>query len=220
MSTQFFILGTPEATFTLQSGARLSHAQLAYETYGTLNENGDNAVLVFHALTGSHHAAGFTESLPAQAGKSAQSFWTEECRVGWWNEFIGPGKSIDTDRFFVICANYLGGCYGSTGPSSIDPETGNSYGSRFPKITVADIADSQMRLADHLGITRLHTVVGASLGGMLALSVATRYPKRVQTVIPIATCWRVPPLQRLLNFEQIFAIESDASFNRGDYIGE
>ena len=220
MSTQFFTLGTTQTPFVLQSGMGLSHAQLAYETYGTLNENRDNAILVFHALTGSHHAAGFTESLPAQAGKIAQSFWTEECHVGWWDEFIGPGKSLDTDRFFVICANYLGGCYGSTGPASIDPETGESYGSRFPKITVADIADSQMRLLDHLGITRLHAVVGASLGGMLCLSVATRYPDRVDIVIPIATCWRVPPLQRLLNFEQTFAIESDPTFNSGDYTGE
>lgn len=220
MSTQFFTLGTPQTPFVLQSGTGLSNAQLAYETYGTLNSNNDNAVLVFHALTGSHHAAGFCESLPAQAGEIAQSFWTEECRLGWWDEFIGSGKAIDTDHFFVICANYLGGCYGSTGPSSIDPDTGKSYGSRFPKITVADIADSQMRLLDHLGIKKLHAVVGASLGGMLSLSVATRYPSRVDIVIPIATCWRVPPLQRLLNFEQIFAIESDPSFNSGDYSRE
>lgn len=217
MESQFFQLDTPDSPFTLQSGTPLPHAKLAYETYGTLNENRDNAILLFHALTGSQHAAGYSETLPDEAGERAQLHWTEECYTGWWNEFIGPGKSLDTNRFFVVCANYLGGCYGSTGPSSINPETGKIYGSQFPRITVADIADSQMRLLDFLGIERLHAVVGASLGGMMALSVATRYPERVRIVVPIATCWRVLPLQRLLNFEQIFAIESDPSFNGGDY---
>lgn len=216
MPTQFFNLPSP---LVLQSGARLHGAQLAFETYGELNENRDNAILVFHALTGSQHAAGVCESLPPQAGEDAQNRWTEDCALGWWDDFIGPGKSLDTNRFFVVCANYLGGCYGSTGPSSIDPASGNPYGSHFPRLTIADIADSQMELLDHLGIEKLHAIIGASLGGMLALSVATRYPERVKNVIPIATSWRVMPLQRLMNFEQIFAIESDPNFCGGDYDG-
>ncbi len=212
--TQFFSLPSP---FVLQSGARLNDAQLAFETYGELNQNRDNAILVFHALTGSQHASGFLESLPARAGSNAQSHWTEDCQTGWWDDFIGPGKSLDTNRFFVICANYLGGCYGSTGPSSIDPATEKEYGSHFPRVTIADIAESQMRLLDELKIEKLHAVIGASLGGMLALSVATRYPERTRIVIPIATTWQVTPLQRLLNFEQIFAVESDPNFHGGDY---
>jgi homoserine O-acetyltransferase len=212
--THFFPLPSP---LVLQSGARLNDAQLAFEIYGELNQNRDNAILVFHALTGSQHAAGFLEALPARAGANAQAHWTEDCQTGWWDDFIGPGKSLDTNRFFVICANYLGGCYGSTGPSSLDPATGKEYGSHFPRVTIADIADSQMRLIDELQIEKLHAVIGASLGGMLALSVATRYPERTRIVIPIATTWQVTPLQRLLNFEQIFAVESDPNFHGGDY---
>jgi homoserine O-acetyltransferase len=137
--------------------------------------------------------------------------------VGWWNDFIGPGLGLDTDRFCVICVNYLGGCYGSTGPSSPDPHTGRPYGPRFPQLTLSDIVDSQMALLDFLGIETLHAAVGASLGGMLALSLATRYPERVRTVIPFATGLRTTPLHRLHNLEQICAIESDPDFRGGDY---
>ncbi|MEZ5301533.1 MAG: homoserine O-acetyltransferase [Verrucomicrobiales bacterium] len=152
-------------------------------------------------------------------GRRRSERWTEECQTGWWDGFVGPGKALDTDRFFVICANYLGGCYGSTGPSSPDPESGQPYGSRFPHIAFPDIVDSQIRLLDHLGIGRLHAAVGASIGGMLCTSLATRHPDRVRIVIPIASGISVSPLQRVQNFEQIFAIETDANFNRGDYYG-
>lgn len=213
-STQFFTLGTQERPFFLLSGEALSSATLAYETYGTLNAAKDNAILVFHALSGSQHAAGFNPSVPGTG-----DLWTEECHVGWWDGFIGPGHGLDTDHFHVIAVNFLGGCYGSTGPSSIDPRTGLPYGPRFPQMTVADIVDSQMALLDHLGIRCLRAAIGASLGGILALSLATRHPERVRTVIPFATGARVTPLQRLHNIEQIVAIESDPHFRGGDYHG-
>lgn len=190
----------------------LAEFSLAYETYGELNAARDNAVLVFHAMTGSQHAAGVCESVPGVGGR-----WTEDCQPGWWDGFIGPGKAVDTGKFFVICANYLGGCYGSTGPASDDPATGRPYGSTFPRLMLPDIVASQMALANSLGIGCLHAVVGASVGGMLALELATRYPDRVRTVIPISTGLAVTPLQRILNLEQAFAIESDPNFRGGDY---
>jgi homoserine O-acetyltransferase len=212
VETQFFDLATVERPFYLQSGVAVGPARLAYEMYGDLNARRDNAILVFHALSGSQHAAGLNPSGPDVGG-----LWTEEVQVGWWNDFIGPGLGLDTDRFCVICVNYLGGCYGSTGPSSPDPHTGRPYGPRFPQLTLSDIVDSQMALLDFLGIETLHAAVGASLGGMLALSLATRYPERVRTVIPFATGLRTTPLHRLHNLEQICAIESDPDFRGGDY---
>ncbi len=212
VATQFFPLSSRERPFFLQSGEPLSEAALAFESYGELSPARDNAILVFHALSGSHHAAGFNPAI-----KGVGKLWTEECHAGWWDGFIGPGKALDTDRFFVICINYLGGCYGSTGPASVNPATGNPYGPRFPQLTIADIVNSQMALLDGLGIETLHAAVGASLGGLLSLSLATRYPERVRTVIPIATGVTVTPIQRLHNFEQGCAIEADPHFNGGDY---
>ena len=212
--TQFFTFGSPDDPFLMLSGGHLDEVTIAYETYGALNDDHTNAVLVFHALTGSQHAAGYNPSVPG-----VESRWTEECQAGWWDGFIGPGKALDTDRFFVIAANYLGGCYGSTGPSSINPATGEPYGSGFPRVTLADIADSQRKLLKYLEIERLHAVVGASTGGLLTMSLATRYPEMVDIVIPIASGIRVTALQTLHNFEQITAIENDPSFNNGDYYG-
>jgi len=163
-------------------------------------------------MTGSQHAAGLNESVPEIGGR-----WTKELHEGWWDAFIGPGKALDTTRFFVICANYLGGCYGSTGPASINPETGREWGAAFPALRISDIVDSQMSLLEHLGIEKLHAVVGASIGGFLSLNLATRYPDRVQQVISIGTGTRTTSLQRIMNFEQITAIESDPNFNKGDY---
>jgi homoserine O-acetyltransferase len=210
--TQFYTFGSPDDPFLMRSGGHLDEVTIAYETYGTLNRDHSNAVLVFHALTGSQHAAGYN---PTVSG--AESRWTEECQSGWWDGFIGPGKALDTERFFVISANYLGGCYGSTGPSSIDPATGKPFGSSFPRVTFADIADSQRKLLKHLGIDKLHAVIGASTGGLLTMSLATRYPEMVDIVIPIASGVRVTALQTLHNFEQITAIEHDPNFRGGDY---
>ncbi len=212
VDTRFFQLAKESKPFFLQSGEALAPATLAYETYGTLNRRKDNAVLVFHALSGSQHAAGENRAVPGIGSR-----WTEECHLGWWDEFIGPGKGIDTKHFYVICVNYLGGCYGSTGPCATDPRTGRPYGPRFPQLTIADIVDSQLALLDWMGIERLHAVVGASLGGLLSLSLATRYPDRVRKVIPLATGACITPLQRIHNFEQICAIEADPNFHGGEY---
>ena len=207
--TQFFTTTDP---FPLQGGSVLPGFTLAYEVYGTISAAADNVILVFHALTGSQHAAGFTPAVPGVGER-----WTEECQVGWWNGFVGPGKALDTDRFAVLCVNYLGGCYGSTGPASPNPETGRPFGGGFPAISIDDIVDSQMRLLDHLGIDKLHAITGASLGALMCLSVATRYPERVEIVIPIAGGLEVTALQFIHNFEQTNAIVNDPLFRGGDY---
>jgi homoserine O-acetyltransferase len=212
VETQFFTFGGAEDPFVLGGGTALDEVTVAYETYGEPNRDHSNAILVFHALTGSQHAAGRNPAVPGVGDR-----WTEECQRGWWDLFVGPGKAIDTDRFYVICANYLGSCYGSTGPSSIEPATGKPYGSRFPQVCFADIVDVQVRLLHHLGIDRLHAVIGASTGGVLALSLATRYPDMVDIVIPIAAGVRTTPLQVIHNFEQINAIVNDPAFEGGDY---
>jgi homoserine O-acetyltransferase len=136
---------------------------------------------------------------------------------GWWNDIIGEGKALDTSKYFILSANYLGGCYGSTGPASIDPATGKPYGSSFPHVTAADQAQLQSQLLDHLGIGKLHAVVGASVGGLIALTFATRFPDRVKHVISIAAGYKTTVLNRLILFEQILAIENDPHFNGGDY---
>lgn len=210
--TQFLTLRDADLPFRLESGEHLPAVTLAYETYGALSEAKDNAILVFHALSGGQHAAGENRSVPG-----CEAIWTEECRRGWWDGFIGPGRAFDTDRFFVLCVNYLGGCYGSTGPSSIDPRTGLRYAGAFPRITLSDIVNSQIRLLDHLGIRQLHAATGGSLGGMMCLNLACRFPDRVRLLIPMATGLNVTSLQRIINFEQIYAIENDPHFQGGGY---
>lgn len=205
---------TLDGVFEPQQGGMLGEVTLAYEQYGEISPGGDNVILVFHALTGSQHAAGWNGEVPGLAVE-----WTDECRLGWWDGFIGPGRALDTDRFAVICVNYLGGCYGSTGPSSIDPSTGEPHGSRFPGVTLTDVVDSQMQLLSELGIETVHAVTGGSVGGMMSVVAATRYPDRVHKVIPIAAGLTVTSLQVIHNFEQMFAIVSDPEFKGGDYYG-
>ncbi|MBP7948786.1 MAG: homoserine O-acetyltransferase [Verrucomicrobiales bacterium] len=209
VTTQFFHCREP---FMLRTRETLPEFTLAYETYGQLNADRSNGILLFHALTGSQHAAGVNPSVEGVEGR-----WTEECVSGWWDLFIGPRRALDTEKFFIICVNYLGGCYGSTGPSSVNPLTGRPYGADFPTLRFADIVDSQMKLIDSLGIDCLHAVVGSSVGGIMALSLATRYPQRVKTVVSIGSGHQTSMLQRVLNFEQIFAIESDPNFKAGNY---
>lgn len=211
VETEFFDFPPEALPFSLHQGGVLEDVTLAYETYGELNEEKDNAILVFHALTGSQHASGWNEAVPGVAK------WNDECQRGWWSGFIGPGLALDTDRFFVISVNYLGGCYGSTGPSSLDPATGRPYGSSFPDIRCIDIVNSQLVLLDHLGIRRLHATIGASVGGLLVLVLATAYPDRVRNVIPVAAGLETTPLQFLHNFEQTVAILNDPDFAGGDY---
>jgi len=212
VSTRFFEFKNSRKPLRLRCGVSLARFTLAYETYGTLNPARSNAVLLFHAMTGSQHAAGMNKSVPGLNGR-----WTDEMHEGWWDGFIGPGKAIDTKKFFVLCVNYLGGCYGSTGPASINPATGKPWGPDFPVLRISDIVDSQVRLLDHLGIKTLHAVTGSSIGGLMSLSLATRYPARVRNVILIGTGVETTVLQRILNFEQITAIESDPHFMGGNY---
>jgi len=146
-STQYFHFDDPERPLKLRSGVEMSQLTLAYEVYGEMNEAKDNVVLLFHALSGSQHAAGFNPDVEGLAVD-----WTKECQYGWWDDFIGSGKALNTDKLCVICINYIGGCYGSTGPASVNPETGKAFGGSFPRISVADIVDSQVRLLDHLGV--------------------------------------------------------------------
>lgn len=214
VETQFLHFGSEEAPFVMADGTKLPSVTLAYETYGELNAGRSNAILLFHALSGSQHAAGSNKSVPEIGAR-----WTEEMHVGWWDAFIGPGRALDTSKYFVICANYLGGCYGSTGPSSIDPATGKPYGSRFPRVAVHDIVRSQLPLLEHFGIAKLHAVVGTSLGGMMALDLAVRFPEKVSNVITIGTGIRSHGLQQMHNLEQIIAITRDPNFKDGDYYG-
>jgi homoserine O-acetyltransferase/O-succinyltransferase len=209
VTTRFHTLTGP---FTTQGGDTISEVILAYELYGEVNENRDNVIVVFHAITGSQHAAGINQSVEGIDGR-----WTQEVHRGWWDGFIGPGRAMDTDRYAVLCVNYLGGCYGSTGPSSINPATGKRYGSSFPRITLTDIVDTQARLLDELGIEKVHAVIGGSVGGMMASVFATRYPERVDVVVSIASGLETTTLQALLNFEQMMAIVRDPNFQGGDY---
>ena len=209
--TQFLQL-RQDQPFRLRSGGELPEVTLAYETWGELDADASNAVLVFHALSGSHHASGYNPEIPGVG-----DLWQEELHDGWWEDIIGPGKALDTEKHFVLCANYLGGCYGSTGPGSTDPRTGKPYGSSFPHVTAADQVDFLARLLDHLGIETLNAVVGPSVGGLVALSFATMLPERVRHVVSIASGFKTTVLNRLILFEQILAIENDPFFNGGDY---
>ena len=153
---QFFTFAEPPHELVLESGERLGPVTLAYETLGTLAPDKGNAILVLHALTGDSHVAG--------------CYTREDARPGWWEIMVGPGKAIDTERYFVICSNVLGGCMGTTGPSSINPATGKPYGLSFPLVTIGDMVTAQKALVDHLGISRLLAVVGGSVGGMQVLA--------------------------------------------------
>ena len=209
--TQFYN-SDPEKKLKLRNGEEFGPFKIAYETYGALNEAKDNAVLLFHALSGSQHVAGVN---PAIDG--VENLWLKDSHTGWWDDFVGPDKGIDTNKYFVICMNYLGGCYGSTGPSSIDPETSKPYGSSFPALSISDIVDSQVQVLDSLGIHKLHGVFGASVGGLCAVNFSTRYPDRAKNIFLIGSGLNVSTLQRLHNLEQIRAIEADPNFNFGDY---
>ncbi len=214
VETKFFTFADRRRPFVFQTGEKLAPVTLAYETYGTLNADRSNAILVFHALSGSQHAAGINRAV-----KGVNRLWTGEQHVGWWDDFIGPGKAFDTDRYFVVCANYVGGCYGSSGPLSRNPATGRPYGRAFPTVMFGDIVDSQIHLLDHLGIRRLHAAAGGSLGGLCATNLAVRHPDRVGVVISIAAGVEVTIQQRIYNYEQICAIEEDKHFNGGHYYG-
>jgi homoserine O-acetyltransferase/O-succinyltransferase len=201
----FTFAGEPAERMVLECGHAIGPLTLAYETYGSLNERRDNAVLVLHALTGDSHAAGrYSES---------------DRKPGWWEIMIGPGKGIDTDRYFVVCANVLGGCMGSTGPSSLDPGTGSPYGLKFPVVTIGDMVKAQKRLIDHLGIPRLLSVIGGSMGGMQVLEWSVAFPGMVASAVPLATTTKHSALAIAFNEVARQAIMSDPDWNNGEYYG-
>ncbi|MCK5541785.1 MAG: homoserine O-acetyltransferase [Desulfobacterales bacterium] len=201
---QFFLIS--ENDFILQTGERLEDITIAYETFGTLNAKKNNAILILHALTGDSHAAGVYDK--------------KDEKPGWWDIMIGPGKAIDTDIYFVICSNILGGCMGSTGPSSIIPGEKNSYNMNFPMVTIPDMVRVQKRLIDHLKIKKLLAVTGGSLGGMQALEWSVRYPDMVEAAIPIATTMKHSALSIAFNEVARQAITSDPNWNNGNYSKE
>jgi homoserine O-acetyltransferase len=200
VKAQRAVFDTP---LTFRSGAVLPCYELVYETYGTLNEDKSNAILICHALSGHHHVAGCYEDEPNN--------------IGWWDNMVGPGKPINTDKFFVLGLNNLGGCHGSTGPSSINPETGEPFGASFPVITVEDWVESQARLADLLGIRRFAAVVGGSLGGMQALQWSLAFPERVAHVLAIASAPRLTAQNIAFNDVARNAILTDPDFHGGNY---
>jgi homoserine O-acetyltransferase len=189
--------------FTFQSGQVLPGFTQRYETYGQPNATRDNAILICHALSGDHHCAG-RHSL-------------DDRKPGWWDNLIGPGRAVDTNRFFVISANCLGGCMGSTGPSSINPATGRPYGISFPFVTIRDMVRAQKLLLDHLGVTALHAVIGGSMGGMQVLQWGIEYPGFVRRLLAMATTAREGAQAIAFNEVGRQAIMQDPDWNRGDY---
>lgn len=188
-----------------KSGATLAGVQLAYETFGTLAPDKGNAILICHALTGDAHVA--------RSGEG------DTDKPGWWDEYVGPGKPIDTDRFFIICSNILGSCYGSTGPASINPETGSRYGLDFPVVTITDMVKAQRVLVQSFGVSRLCAVVGGSLGGMQVLEWAARYPEMVGAAIPIATTTRHSAQAIAFNEVARQSVIGDPNWKQGNYYG-
>lgn len=205
---KFFTFAEPPGEITLENGARLGPVTIAYETWGTLSEQRDNTILVTHAFSGDSHAAGYYQGEPPDS------------KPGWWDSLIGPGKGLDTEKYFVICTNILGGCMGSTGPSSISPSTGKPYGLSFPMMTVGDMIETQKKLLDHLEIPSLHSVIGGSVGGMQVLEWCVRYPRFVRSAIPVATTMRHSALAIAFNEVARQAIMADPRWNRGDYYGK
>jgi homoserine O-acetyltransferase/O-succinyltransferase len=189
-------------SLSLDCGATLAPVEVAYETYGKLNTARSNAILILHALSGDAHAAGISE---------------ETGKPGWWDNSIGPGKAFDTEKYFIICSNVLGGCRGTTGPTSINPASGASYAMSFPGITIPDMVRLQKQLIDHLGIGRLLAVAGGSMGGMQALEWAVIYPDSVVAAIPIATTARHSAQQIAFNEVGRQAIMADPDWNEGNY---
>ncbi len=197
------LLSLSDRAFALEGGGLLRDVTIAYETWGTLASDGSNAVLVCHALTGDSHAAG-----PLAPGHPT---------AGWWDGLIGPGRAIDTDRWFVVCANVLGGCQGTTGPASPHPDDGKPWGSRFPVVSVRDWVRTQAAVADHLGIRRWHSVVGGSMGGMQVLEWGLMYPDRVASIVPIATALAASAQQIAWWSTGRRVIRMDPRWRGGDY---
>ena len=200
---QFATITNDGRGFTTETGHCLDDVVMAYETWGTLAQDASNAVLVCHALTGDSHIVG-----PMNAAHAT---------TGWWDDMVGAGKPIDTDEYFVVCINVLGGCQGSTGPASVDPATGTPYGSNFPAVTIRDMVRAQAKVADHLGIDQWHAVVGGSMGGMQVLEWATMFPDRTPRIAPVATTFQASAMQIAWSAVGRLAIAMDPRWRGGDY---
>lgn len=206
VETEYLTFAEPPNEMELECGQKLGPITLAYETYGELSEAKDNVILIVHALSGDAHVAGYNSP--------------DDEKPGWWDIMIGPGKGFDTNKYCVICANIIGGCKGSTGPSSINPQTGRPYGLTFPVVTIKDMVNTQKVLLDHLGIERLLCVVGGSMGGMQVLQWVVSYPEMVRLAIPIAATARLSA--QAIAFDEVGrqAIMSDPDWMGGDYYGK
>lgn len=206
VETKYYTFAEPPHEMELESGRKLGPITLAYETYGELSPTKDNAILIAHALSGDAHVAGYHSP--------------DDEKPGWWDIMVGPGKAFDTEKYFVICSNVIGGCKGSTGPSSINPNTGRPYGLQFPVVTIKDMVNAQKALIDHLGIERLLCVAGGSMGGMQVLQWTVSYPHAVRLAIPIATTARLSA--QAIAFDEVGrqAIMSDPDWMGGDYYGK
>jgi homoserine O-acetyltransferase/O-succinyltransferase len=203
VKTEYYTFAESPEYFHFQCGRKLSPITIAYETYGTLNREKSNAILIVHALSGNAHAAGYHSE--------------KDKYPGWWDNYIGPGKTFDTEKYFIICSNVLGGCDGSTGPSTINPETNKPYGLSFPMVTIRDMVEAQWHLIRHLGIEKLLTVAGGSMGGMQALKWAIQYPDMVRSVVAIATSASVSAQGIAFNEVGRQAIFKDPYWNNGNY---
>ncbi len=206
VETKTATLFEPPNALVLESGEELGPITVAYETYGELSPQRDNAIFICHALTGDAHVAGWHSE--------------KDRKPGWWDDFVGPGKGLDTNRYFVICANVLAGCKGTTGPMSINPATGKPYGLHFPFITVGDIVTVHSALVKHLGVERLLAVVGGSLGGMQVLEWAARFPDQLRSAVCLASAAKLSAQGIAFNVVGRRAILSDPKFNDGEYYGE
>jgi len=204
LGTKYFTFANPPNLLTLESGEKIGPITLAYETFGTLNKEKTNAILIPHALSGDAHVARTNPN---------------DKTAGWWDKMVGPEKGIDTDKYFVICSNVLGGCRGSTGPSSTNPHTGKPYGLNFPLITIGDMVTAQRHLVDYLGIEKLLSVIGGSMGGMQVLQWMVAYPERLHSAIPAATTMKHTPQQIAFNAVGRQAIMADRDWKNGDYYG-
>jgi homoserine O-acetyltransferase len=193
----------PPDEMVLESGARIGPLTLAYETCGNLNEDKSNVILILHALSGDSHVAGY--------------YTPEDEKPGWWDNMVGPGKGIDTDKYFIVCSNIIGSCMGSSGPCTINPKTVLPYGLDFPVVTIGDMVEAQKALIDHLGVKKLLAVVGGSIGGMQVLEWCARYPEMVSAAIPLASTTKHSALAIAFNEVARQSIMVDPNWNNGEY---
>jgi homoserine O-acetyltransferase len=200
---KLFTFAEPPDEMVLESGARFGPLTLAYETCGTLNEDKSNVILILHALSGDSHVAGY--------------YTPDDEKPGWWDNMVGPGKGIDTDKYFIVCSNIIGSCMGSTGPCTSNPKTVLPYGLDFPVVTIGDMVEAQKALMDHLGVKKLLAVVGGSIGGMQVLEWCVRYPEMVASAIPLASTTKHSALAIAFNEVARQAIIADPNWNNGEY---